>query len=190
MVTIDAIGTRREVARLLEEREARYIQVLKDNQPKLAEDVGWLLENQLHPSPAELGELDFHQTHDKAHGREEIRRCWVSDQIDFLQPHRWPGLQAVALVESERTLMGTTTTTLDRRLFLLNHTPKAHHLLNDVRNHWGIENRLHWVLDVVFNEDDHPLSKGHAPQNFNILRQLALELAPQPHQTRPLQRFY
>lgn len=174
VVTIDAIGTQREVARLLEEREARYIQALKDNQPKLAEDVRWLLENQLHHSPPELSELDFHQTQNKAHGREEIRRCWVSNQIDFLQPHCWPGLQAIAVVESQRTLKATTT--LDRRFFLLNHTPKAHHLLDDVRNHWGIENRLHWVLDVAFNEDDHTLSKGYAPQNFNILRQLALNL--------------
>lgn len=172
VVTIDAIGTQREVARLLEEREARYIQALKGNQPKLAEDVRWLLENQLHQPQNQP--LDFHQTHDKAHGRQEIRRCWVTDQIDFLQTHRWPGLQSVALVESERTLKGTPT--LDQRFFLLNYTPPANDLLLDVRNHWAIENRLHWVLDVAFNEDDHTLSRGYAPQNFNILRQLALNL--------------
>jgi predicted transposase YbfD/YdcC len=171
LVTIDAIGTQREVARLLEERKARYIQAIKDNQPKLAEDVRWLIEDALEHHTIEL---DYAQTQDKAHGRQETRRCWLTKEVDFLETHKWPGLQAVALIESERTHKDTTS--VERRYFLLNHCPTAKNGLQGVRAHWGIENRLHWVLDVAFQEDNHTLSKDHAPQNFNILRQLALNI--------------
>jgi len=171
LVSIDAIGTQREVARMLHERKCRYIQALKDNQPKLAEEVRWLFEDAKQHQTIEVASA---QTHDKAHGREETRRCHLISEVDFLKTHAWPGLQAVAMVESSRTLKDKTS--LDQRYFLLNHTPTPSELLTDVRAHWGIENGLHWILDVVFLEDHHTLSKDHAPQNFNILRQLALNL--------------
>lgn len=171
LVSIDAIGTQREVSRMLHERKCRYIQALKDNQPKLAEDVRWMFEDS---KQHQTIEPEVAQTYDKAHGREEIRRCHLISEVDFLKDHAWPGLQAVAMVESSRTLKDKTS--VEQRYFLLNHSPTPTQLLADVRAHWGIENRLHWVLDVVFHEDDHSLSKDHAPQNFNILRQLALNL--------------
>jgi predicted transposase YbfD/YdcC len=171
LVSLDAMGTQREVASMLHERGCRYIQALKDNQAKLAEDVRWLFEDaQKHQTL----ELPSAQSHDKAHGREEIRRCYLSQELDFLSVHAWPGLQAVAMLESSRTLKDKTS--LEKRYFLLNYRPSPSQFLADVRAHWAIENCLHWVLDVVFHEDDHSLSKDHAPQNFNILRQLALNL--------------
>lgn len=172
-VSVDAMGTQREVARLLEDKRAHYIQTLKDNQPKMAEDVRWLFED---AHQHQTIPTDFAQTQEIAHGREEVRRCWVIDQIDFLQPHQWPGLKTVARIASQRTELSKGKTTLENRYLLLNFTPKAELALELSRNHWKVENQLHWVLDVVFNEDDHHLSKDFAPQNFNILRQIALNL--------------
>jgi predicted transposase YbfD/YdcC len=172
-VSVDAMGTQREVARLLEDKQAQYLQALKDNQPKLAEDVRWLFED---AGQNWTTRMDFAQSQETAHGREEIRRCWVIAEVDYLQAHQWPGLKAVALVESQRTELARNKTSMEQRYFLLNYTPTAGQALQDIRNHWKVENQLHWVLDVVFNEDLHSLSKDFAPQNFNILRQLALNL--------------
>jgi len=175
-VSIDTMGAQREVAGLLDEKGAFYLLALKDNQPKLAEDVQWLFEDAFKQQFANIPH-SFAQTHDQAHGREELRRCWVLSELSYLQPHAWPGLKAVARIENTPILKGVASSQV--RYYLCGHSFAADRALCSVRAHWGVENGLHWLLDVVFAEDQHRARQGHAPENLAVLRRLALNLIKQ-----------
>lgn len=172
-VTVDAMGAQREVARLLTDKGAAYLLALRDNQPRLAEDVRWLFEDAL-KSSFQNPEHDYAETNEYGHGREEQRRCWVLSELSYLESHQWPGLKTVALVETTRTVKGETS--IERRYFLSSVGGKAGDVLTAVRAHWGVENSLHWVLDVVFREDGHRAWRDRTPENLGVLRQLALNL--------------
>ena len=172
-VTIDAMGCQREVARLLTEKQALYVLGLKDNQAKLAEDVRWLFDDAFEHNFEHVPH-DFFATHERAHGRIEIRRCWVLSELSYLERHDWPGLERVVLIESERTIKGVTS--VERRFYLSALTAGAAKTLETVRAHWGIENSLHWVLDVIFAEDAHQVRSDHAAANLGVLRRWALNL--------------
>lgn len=179
-VSVDAVGAQREVARLLTEKRAAYLLALKDNQARLAEDVAWLFRDAFQRGFQGVGH-DYFETNERWHGRDEHRCCWVLSEVSFLEPHAWPGLRAVALVESQRTIQGVSS--LERRYFLSSLEASAVRTLGAVRGHWGVENSLHWALDVVFNEDAHRARSGHAAANLGVLRRLALNLlhrAPAP----------
>lgn len=175
-VTVDAMGAQREVARLLTEKGASYLLALKDNQPKLAEDVEWLFKDALQHNFQDIPH-SFAQTSEKGHGRGEQRRCWVLSDLSYLESHHWPGLKAVVRIENTRTLKADTSTEV--RYYLSGSTAGADHTLGAVRAHWGVENSLHWLLDVVFSEDEHRARQGHAAENLAILRRLALNLIKQ-----------
>jgi predicted transposase YbfD/YdcC len=181
-VTIDAMGTQREIARLIMEKDAQYVLALKDNQPKLSEDVKWLFEDAFKHNFLDRPH-SYTQTQEHAHGRGERRKCWVLGELSYLKPHAWPGLQSVVLVESQRTVKEVTS--LERRYYLSSlHATAAEHL-RIIRSHWQIENSLHWVLDVIFNEDNHRARKDHAPVNLGMLRQLALNLLKRTSPPKP-----
>jgi predicted transposase YbfD/YdcC len=172
-VTIDAMGTQREIARLVLEKDANYVLALKNNQPKLYEDVKWLFKDAFEHD-FEQHPHSYNHTQERGHGRDEVRRCWVMNELSYLNTHTWPGLQSIVLIESQRTLKGFTST--KRRYYLSSLSATASEHLAIIRAHWQVENSLHWVLDVIFNEDQHRARKDHAPANLAMLRQLALNL--------------
>jgi len=175
-VTVDAMGTQREVAGKLQAQEADYVLALKGNQKWLHEDVKEMFEDARKRSFEGL-EYDFFEVSEKGHGRLETRRCWTLPASPDLDDHAWPGLKSVALVECERSVGEQTS--LEERLFLTSLPGDARRILEAVRAHWSIENSLHWVLDVVFGEDRHSYARNHGPENMAVMRQLALNLVKQ-----------
>ena len=177
IVTIDAMGCQKQIARTLTERGADYVLALKENQPQLHSDVKDTFAGAFKVD-FEGVEHDFHQSVEKGHGRIERRRCWsVSDaeHLDWLNDSReWPKLSSIAMVESERLIDGVRT--MQKRYYISSLPGRAAHLLDAVRSHWGIENSLHWVLDVAFREDESRVRKGNAPENLSVLRRMALNL--------------
>jgi predicted transposase YbfD/YdcC len=181
-VTIDAMGTQRDIARLVMEKDAQYLLALKKNQPTLYEAVSWLFEDAFKHNFVDRPHSFMH-TQEQGHGREEQRPCWVLSELSYLEPHAWPGLQSVVLIESQRTLKGVSS--FERRYYLSSLRVTATEHLRIIRSHWQIENALHWVLAVIFNEDKHRARKDHAPANLAMLRQLALNLLKRTSPPKP-----
>jgi predicted transposase YbfD/YdcC len=174
LVTIDAMGCQKQIAAEIQGRGADYLLAVKDNQPTLSAEIAMILEHCRRDAPA-YG-ADFHETRNTGHGRSEIRRCWTTDMVESLsQQGDWPGLRSLVMIESDRTVAGTTST--ERRHYISSRRElSAEKALEAARLHWGIENQLHWVLDVVFREDDCRVRAGNAAENFAVMRHLALNL--------------
>ena len=176
-VTIDAMGCQKEIAKAITEKGADYILALKQNQRQFYDDSTDTFD-QLRRS--EFSEIDygFCETLEKGHGRIEKRRRWaVSDpaHISYVnEMGEWTKLRSLAMVESERTENGETAT--QTRYNVSSLPSDARRLLSGVRTHWGIENSVHWVLDVAFSEDDSRVRTGNSAENFSILRRMALNM--------------
>jgi predicted transposase YbfD/YdcC len=175
LVTIDAMGTQTRIAQTILNKGGDYLLALKDNWPVLARDVRFFFND---PGAAKL---DTHETTDGDHGRVELRRHAVCHEVDWLisdrrypgEP-RFPGLKAVAMVESAVERGGKTS--VERRYFLSSLPLDAKLFARAVRAHWGIENRLHWVLDVVFHDDLMRLRTDHGPKNMATVKHMAMNL--------------
>lgn len=155
---------------------------LKGNQGGLFEDVQWLFE-QAQAVQFQNVAHDFSQSIDKGHGRLEIRRCWTLSQLDYLvQKPLWKGLQTLVMVQSQRRLNGQTSS--ETRYYISSLASNAAKIAEAVRAHWSIENCLHWVLDVSFDEDACRIRQDYAPQNMALLRQIALNLLGQDKSTK------
>ena len=178
IVTIDAMGCQKEIAATIIDQGADYVLALKENQPQLHRDVKEAFADALRTGFADL-DHDFCETVNKGHGRIEMRRCWsVSDpdHIDYLNDRQeWTELTSVAMVESERC-GGDGRTSTEVRYYLSNLPNRADRILSAVRGHWGIENAVHWVLDIAFREDDCRVRTGNAAENFSTLRRMALNM--------------
>lgn len=175
LVTIDAMGCQRSIAEAIRAKGADYLLALKDNQPNLAEEVRLFFDQ-----PAADSQTT-HTTTDADHGRIETRRHVVSHDVGWLSTGRrfpgeprFPALATVAMVEATVEHRGKTTTA--RRYFLSSAALDAKTFAAAVRAHWGIENRLHWVMDVVFHDDLMRLRTAHGPANMATVRHLALNL--------------
>lgn len=187
IITIDAIGCQHSIATQITNNEADYVLAVKDNQPRLAEAIRqWF-------DAADTGTLDrpFWQDiqTEKGHGRIETRRCVVTNDVAWLQAQgqNWSGLQSLVMVESTREIIGRNSTgksSTERRYYISSLPAKVALLGKTVRAHWGIENSLHWVLDVTFREDDCRLRCDDVAQNFAILRRIALNLLKGDTQTK------
>jgi len=177
IVTLDAIGCQQEIAQQIVDQQAEYVLALKANQPQLYQDV---VEWFAWAEQRDFREVDhtYHQTINKGHGRIEIRRCWaLSDPqaLEALGYHAgWPNLTSLVMVRRERRRGDTIQT--ETAYFISSLPPDADRLLAAVRSHWRIENNLHWVLDVIFREDDARLRVGDGAENFAVLRRMALNL--------------
>ena len=173
VVTIDAIGCQKEIARAIRAAKAHYLLPLKDNQPTMHAEVLMFMED-LVASGAKG--LTFSRHVDKGHGRVEVRRVWHSSDVAwFADRMEWKDLAGFVMVETVRTANGVEGKP-ERRCFITSLKADAKAFRKLVRRHWGIENRLHWVLDVVFLEDQCRARTGHAPENCSSLRKIALML--------------
>lgn len=175
IVTIDAAGCQKEIAATIVSRGADYVLAVKENQPTLLHDIqSCFAEVNENPRFEEI--VDFAETTDVGHGRTEVRRCHTcSDLSAISRRHDWAKLASVVRIEVDRTVGGKTST--EQRYFIASQTNlRAKDALATVRAHWGIENGLHWVLDVAFREDECRIRAGNAAENFAVLRHVAVNL--------------
>src|SRR3954470_15982692 len=185
IVTIDAMGCQKKIAREIIEADADYVLALKGNQETVHEEVKAFLDQTVAQTQVQLpagaklpkaaATLASLETVEKDHGRIEIRRFYQSAELDwFADLEKWEGLKSVGMVESVREVGGVTTT--ERRYFLSSLPLGVETFARAVRSHWGVENKLHWVMDVCFREDQSRARAGYAAENLATLRRLALNL--------------
>jgi predicted transposase YbfD/YdcC len=174
LVTIDAMGCQTQIAAAVVDGGADYVLAVKDNQPTLSEGIREFFNGRMEDDFA-CTKTSRHQTEEKGHGREELRSYYVCTVPDDLPDRsRWSKLMAIGMVISD-TLRGGKAS-LEIRYYILSKRMSARRFAAAVRGHWGIENRLHWQLDVTFGEDQSRIRRGHADANFSILRRTALSL--------------
>ena len=186
IVTIDAMGCQRAVAQTIIEQGADYVLALKGNQPTLEQAVERFF---LAGPEAEANRTrsDYYERTERGHGREETRRAWISaDGVAELGAAAWPGLQSIGMVEASRTRGDKTS--VEQRFYLSSLPPDAEPFAQAVRKHWGVENQLHWSLDVTFREDQSRLRTGYGAENFAVLRHIALNLLRQEPSPKSLPR--
>lgn len=175
IVTIDAMGTQREIAAKIIDKEADYLLALKGNQGDLHLETKEAFERFSAKQKA-LKHLDT----DFGHGRIEERHCYVAPAADFLSPQllkRWKGLQSIVKIEAYVTYKNGKQQgrqDFEERYYITSLAGQAQQINQAVRTHWGIETKLHWVLDIAFREDDSRIRKGYASENMAILRHIAL----------------
>ena len=173
-VTIDAMGCQTQIARQIIEQEGDYVLGVKENQPTLSQEVRRVMD-EVRTAPAPQP-VDYHETIEKGHGRIETRRVWCTDRVGWLRDQdHWEGLATIALVESERTVDDKTTR--EQRYYISSLAGvSAKRMSHVIRQHWGIENGLHWVLDMAFDEDRCRVRVDNAARNMGLLRKIALNL--------------
>ncbi len=180
IVTIDAMGCQKKIAQQIIEQAGDYVFNLKGNQTSLHDDVCLFIESHVDEKKLQKKEFDTHEVIDGDHGRIDTRRYWISQDISWLpQAKDWCGLKSIGMVEYESIQKATGERTVERRCFISSLDAKAELFAKVVRMHWRIENSLHWCLDVAFNEDACRVRKHYAPENFAVIRQIALNVLKQ-----------
>ena len=194
LVTIDAIGTQKDIARQIQNQGGDYVLALKSNHPRLYGDVKGFFADAV--DRGLLG-MDPDQTRevDGGHGRVEVRQCWATGDVEWLDDRdKWPSLSSLAMVEARRSEstwdeeaeQWTWKETTERRYYISSLSPSAERIGKAVRSHWGIENQVHWVLDVSFQEDSSRIRKGNAPKNVGLLRRIAMNALRQMEDRKSL----
>ena len=176
IVTIDAMGCQKAIAQRIVAGDGDYLLALKGNQSSLHDDVKLYFEQ---PTKASIATMLHAETTNKGHGRIETRHCRMSCDIDWLKARhpKWVKLHSIIAITSERHINDKVQ--IETRYFIssLNENPMK--ALHSVRSHWGIENKLHWVLDMSFGEDQSRIRKDNAPTNIAVMRHAALNMMRQ-----------
>lgn len=179
IVTIDAIGCQKKIAATIRDRGADYLLALKDNQPTLHRDVADFFSEQRAAGfeDCAAGSWTTHETTDADHGRVELRRHWIVGDIAWLREShpQWPDLTSIAMIEAVREEPGKPASR-QTRFYIGSITPDAIEFARAARQHWSIENGLHWVLDVIFREDECRIRTRNGPANFATIRHMTLNL--------------
>jgi predicted transposase YbfD/YdcC len=188
IVTIDAMGCQKEIAQKVVDKGAHYVLAVKDNQPNLHRKIREMFTYAENVDFAHI-ESDKDSKTGKGHGRIETRTCWVIEEashIFYIQGPRetplWPGLKSIIKIQATRRIGDETST--ETRYYISSLSEPASVMNTIVRSHWGVENSLHWVLDIAFREDESRVRKGNAPEILAILRQMALNLLRQEKTTK------
>jgi predicted transposase YbfD/YdcC len=179
LVTIDAMGCQTEIAAAIVAAKAHYVLAAKDNQPTLVEGIRNFFADHATDDFARV-KVSRHETEENGHGRDTTRSYYVcAAPADLPDRRRWTKLMAIGMVITDTLRNGKAS--LEIRYYILSKMMSARRFASAVRGHWGIENRLHWQLDVTFGEDQSRIRMGHADANFSILRRTALSLLKNNH---------
>ena len=169
-VSIDAMGCQKNIAEKIIDSGGDYVLALKDNHPNLSMAVEGIFDKL-----TQSGKVKPMTIESKGHGRLEIRKHYTISDIKSLPGiDDWKGLRSIGMVESERHINGHVS--MEKRYYIMSHGDDLTVFAKNTRNHWSIENRLHWVLDVVFKEDESRIRKDHAPENISLIRKMALNM--------------
>ena len=169
IVTIDAMGCQTEIANKIVEKGADYILAVKGNQGSLEEGA--------EDTVRFIKPVDQYEDADSGHGRVETRRCFIYNDLSHIEPvSKWKNLKAVVKIEAERFIKSTGETQRETRLYITSCESNAKVIGSAIRAHWGVENSLHWILDVSFGEDASRKREGYSAQNFSIINRIALNI--------------
>jgi predicted transposase YbfD/YdcC len=179
IVSIDAMGCQKSIAQKIVERGGDYLLAVKDNQKDLHEHVRFYFEEAIKGHWEGMTHESCHST-DGDHGRIEKRRCWATHEVGWLkrQGQQWPKLGGLVCVQCDREVLAGPRS-IERRYYITSLDPRQvgpQRLLEAIRGHWGIENQLHWCLDVSLREDESRIRTEHAAENFSRLRRIGLNL--------------
>jgi predicted transposase YbfD/YdcC len=175
IVTIDAMGCQKEIAEKIKERGADYVLALKGNQGTLQQDVELFFTEQKARN-FEDTTISRHETLEKSHGRIETRTYTAIDDIAWLtERHDWSGLKSIVMVDSSREIIGGKTES-ETRFYISSLSADGERQGEAIRGHWGVENSHHWVMDMVFRDDECRIRKHNAPANFATIKHIASNL--------------
>lgn len=177
IITIDAMGCQKKIVEKIRIQEADYVIAVKGNQKMLHEDISFFFDDAQEHGFKDI-EHSYCKTVDKGHGRFEVRRYWLSPAKEISERNpSWRDLNGIGMVESERH--ENDKVSVEKRYYIASITSDVERFAQAVRNHWGIENSQHWVLDIAFREDEQRMRIGNAAENAAILRRIALNLLKQ-----------
>lgn len=172
IVTIDAVGCQKKIAANIRKKQADYIFSLKENQEKLHSYIKFFFETKI---PTDHQEFKIYEENNKGHGRIENRTYYITDKIEWLpKKEGWKDLKSIVMVKSTREVRKIVT--VENRFYLTSLPPQPELIGQAIRSHWGIENSLHWILDVTFREDDSRIREKNAIENISLVRKIALNL--------------
>lgn len=175
VITTDAMGAQKAIAGAIIGKKADYVLALKRNHRQFYKDITYSFDRILDSPDQDRFSVDYFEERSRGHGRVEIRRYWSIDNIDWLlESEDWPGFKSICKVEHVRIKNGKQSR--ECRYYISSLSGQSSELARAIRSHWGIENKLHWVLDVVFKEDDSRIRIDNAVENFSILRKVALNM--------------
>lgn len=174
VVTIDAMGNQSKIAKCIIDGGGDYLLAVKNNQPTQYEAIKQFFVDAEVFNYANVSHTSDEQIN-KDHGRIEMRCCVASEELDWLDKKlKWVGMRSIIMIKATREIRGKTTT--ENRYYVSSLPANAKHINQNIRNHWGIENRLHWCLDMAFNEDQSRVRNGYSSENLSTLRRIALNL--------------
>lgn len=175
IITIDAMGCQRKIAQKILDKEADYIFSMKGNQGNMHKDIKRFFKRQEKVKRKNIT-MCCHKKTENSHGRKEVRKITVCSDTEWLQKrHDWPGLKSIIMIEySSRTKSGKTRK--ETRYYISSLDREAEFMASAIRDHWGVENGLHWVMDMLFRDDECRIRKGNAPANFTTIKHVASNL--------------